>query len=91
MVKQLVIYSDRKISIADINLCLPLADKVHAGDPISTSVHCTDSLALKRVKLKSGWRNQLALGLVDILYGPDVLALSFVDGLPVMVPSELLT
>ena len=39
-----------------------------------------DKVPLRRVELKSGRRNQLALGLMDILFEPDILALSTVNG-----------
>ena len=51
---------------------------MHIGDP---SLNVTaEKLAVRRVELKSGRRNQLALGLIDIVFDPEVLSSSTVHG-----------
>lgn len=57
---------------------LPLVSTVPVGDPCYGV--CCDKLALKRVEIKSGRRNQLALGLIDILFEPNVLEISTANG-----------
>ncbi|XP_062508591.1 uncharacterized protein LOC134184845 [Corticium candelabrum] len=51
---------------------------VPVGD-VSCSVS-VDKVAPRRVGLKSGWRNQLALGLLDIVFEPAVLGASTCNG-----------
>ena len=67
------------VSFSNTNsIFLSLVSKVPVGDP-SCNVFA-DKVALRRVEVKSGRRNQMALGLVDILFEPTILEVSTVNG-----------